>query len=96
MPQETCLADRVILSYILHFFGLRRLNLEKGCGSIVKLFSDSLKLKRFLSDLVCVTLVKMVLNRSLFGASLPLLVLYNNIPMCRPIMKKELWGTKLH
>jgi hypothetical protein len=40
--------------------------------SIVKLFSDSLKVKRLLSDLVFVTLVKMILNRRLFGASLPL------------------------
>jgi hypothetical protein len=46
MPRETCLAGRVLLSYILYFFGLRGLNLEKGCESIVKLFSDSLKLKR--------------------------------------------------
>jgi hypothetical protein len=55
------------------FFGLKRLNLETGSDSIVKLFSDSLKLKRLLSDLVLVTLVKMVLNRNIFGAILPLL-----------------------
>jgi hypothetical protein len=40
------------------FFRLRRLNLEKGSESIVKLFSDSLKLKILSSDLVFVTLVK--------------------------------------
>jgi hypothetical protein len=45
MPREIRLTGRVILSYILYFFGLRRLNLEKGCESIVNLFSDSLKLK---------------------------------------------------
>jgi hypothetical protein len=52
------------------FFGLRRLNLEKESESIVNLFSDSLKLKRLSSDLVFITLVKMVLNRRLFGANL--------------------------
>jgi hypothetical protein len=72
MPRETCLAGRVILSYILYFFGLRRLNLEKGCESIFKVFSDSLKLKRSSSDLVLITLVKMVLKRHLFGISLTL------------------------
>jgi hypothetical protein len=40
--------------------------------SIVNLFLDSLKMKKWLSDLVFITLVKMVLNRRLFGASLPL------------------------
>jgi hypothetical protein len=40
--------------------------------SIVKLFLDSLNMKKLLSDLVFVTLVKMVLNRHIFGASLPL------------------------
>jgi hypothetical protein len=47
--------------YILYFFELRGLKLEKGCESIVNLFSDSLKLKILPSDLVFVTLVKMVL-----------------------------------
>jgi hypothetical protein len=49
-----------------------RLNLEKGCESIVNLFSDSLKLKRLSSDHVHVTLIKMVLNRRLFIASVSL------------------------
>jgi hypothetical protein len=40
--------------------------------SIVKFFSDSLNMKKLLSDLVFITLVKMILNRRLFGASLPL------------------------
>jgi hypothetical protein len=40
--------------------------------SIVKLFLDSLNMKRLSSDLVFVTLIKMVLNKRLFGASLPL------------------------
>jgi hypothetical protein len=39
---------------------------------MVKLFLDSLKLKIFLSDIVFFTLIKMVLNRRIFGASLPL------------------------
>jgi hypothetical protein len=72
MPRETCLTGRVFLSYILYFFGLRRLNLEKGCVSIVILFSDSLKLKISSSDLVSITLVKMVLKRRLFSISLTL------------------------
>jgi hypothetical protein len=45
MPQETCLTGRVLLSYVLYFFGLRGLNYEKGSESIVNIFSDSLKLK---------------------------------------------------
>jgi hypothetical protein len=49
-----------------------RLNIGKGCESIAKLFSDSLKLKILLSDVVFVTLIKMVLNRRLFSASLSL------------------------
>jgi hypothetical protein len=57
---------------LLYFFRLRRLNSEKGCESIVNLFSDSLKLKIFSSDVVFVTLVKMVLNKCIFGASLTL------------------------
>jgi hypothetical protein len=70
---ETCLCGRVLLSYILYFFGLRRLNSEKGCESIVKLFSDSLKFKISLSDLVSITLVKMtILKRHPFGISLTL------------------------
>jgi hypothetical protein len=40
--------------------------------SIVKFFSDSFKLQKWLSYLVCITLVKMVLNRRFFIASLPL------------------------
>jgi hypothetical protein len=40
--------------------------------SIVKLFSDSLKMKKLPSDIVFITLVKMVLNRRLFGANLSL------------------------
>jgi hypothetical protein len=40
--------------------------------SIVKIFSDSLKMKKLPSDLVFITLVKMVLNRHIFGANLPL------------------------
>jgi hypothetical protein len=40
--------------------------------SIVNLFSKSLKMKKWPSDLVFITLVKMILNRRLFGASLPL------------------------
>jgi hypothetical protein len=46
--------------------------LKKGCDSIVKLFPDSLKLKILSSDLVFVTLVKIVLNRRIFSASLTL------------------------
>jgi hypothetical protein len=57
---------------LLYFFGLRRLNSEKCCESIFKLFLDSLKMKIFPSDLVFVTLVKMVLKRSLFGTILTL------------------------
>jgi hypothetical protein len=45
MPQETCLVGRVLLSYILYFFELRGLNLEKGCESIVKIFFRLLKLE---------------------------------------------------
>jgi hypothetical protein len=53
-------------------FGLRRLNLEKRCESVANLFSDSLKLKISSSDLVSITLVKMVLKRRLFSISLTL------------------------
>jgi hypothetical protein len=49
-----------------------RLNIEKCCDSIAKLFSDSLKLKILLSDVVFVILVKMALNRRLFSVILSL------------------------
>jgi hypothetical protein len=85
MPREIHLAGRVLLNYILYFFKLRRLNLEKVCDSIVKLFSDSLKFKRLLSSLVFVTLIKMVLKRRPFGASLTLFqVVWNNFEKGTP------------
>jgi hypothetical protein len=49
-----------------------RLNLEKDYDSIAKLFSDSLKLKILLSDVVFVTLVKTIFNRRIFSSSLSL------------------------
>jgi hypothetical protein len=57
----------IVSSHLLNWS--RRTSLME---SIVKLFSDSLNMKRLSSDLVFVTLVKMILNRCLFGASLPI------------------------
>jgi hypothetical protein len=72
MPWDTCLTKRFLLSYILYFFWIRRLNLEKCYESIVKIFLGSLKLKRWLSDLISVILIKKILKRCHLGISLTL------------------------